>query len=744
MSNNIEKLYNLANNIRQEGHLTVCNLLEEGINEDIILTYDELYSTNKIFKGNGYVTPKIICEFLSEYIKGKQDLKMLDPWCHYGELLNSLTTKIVKAVGLNPNINEINIASKMLNNKNIEWIHGNPIEKLDVLNEEYDLIASCLPFNLNRTRQKFGDHEILDSESNLILLKASKLLSKGGIGFFVVSPGFWFKASGKSVKDSLEKYGLFIDAVFYLTPGTFQSTPIASYLIAISKIRPDELFVAEIGNKDNINTILLNWRDRKIGKVLSLGYLIEVDNFISYEKIDKELEIKRLVKKAKLTPVKLEEISIEINKNNIYTDDGFEDKPNSIYLPVIGLSKAVSRLVDITLKPQNYIQIVLDPKQASADYVASWFNTELGKIIRESLMNVTAMKRISKSSIINASLYLPNIETQIESVNIQTSIASLRSELNSIEGQLLKNPDSYRSMQSRLRQLNRDTGLEDWIEKLPFPLASILWKYYATKDIRNKKDYLLYFFEALAQFEVVLMLSAFYNDKELLTNQIDLDFDKMTRSTFGAWVIYGEQLAKLTRELMSSGNKDRCLRMYRKKKKGLIEVISSKKVFQVLKTTKDYRNDWKGHGGIEGERESKSRLKLLEVELIKIREAFGDIFEDSQLIKPGKGYFESGLYKSRCSLLMGTRSTFKEIAVKTMSGIDINQLYLIEEGHYEPLEILPFIRLLPSPNTNENVCYFYNRIDKNGVRMVSYYFDRDSEINIPEDNISSIFNSFTK
>lgn len=180
------------------------------------------------------------------------------------------------------------------------------------------------------------------------------------------------------------------------------------------------------------------------------------------------------------------------------------------------------------------------------------------------------------------------------------------------------------------------------------------------------------------------------------------------------------------------------------KKKELIEVICSKKVYQVLKITKDYRNDWKGHGGVEGVRESKSRLKLLEAELVKIREVFGDVFEDTQLIKPGQGHFENGLFHSRCSLLMGTRSSFKDVAIKTTSGLDINKLYFVEDSSHDPLELLPFIRLMPSPSTEENACYFYNRIDKNGVRMVSYYFDRDSEITIPEDNISNIIESLIR
>lgn len=134
-------------------------------------------------------------------------------------------------------------------------------------------------------------------------------------------------------------------------------------------------------------------------------------------------------------------------------------------------------------------------------------------------------------------------------------------------------------------------------------------------------------------------------------------------------------------------------------------------------------------------------MKLLESELVKAREVIGDVFEDYRLIKPGIGYFDSGIYNCRCSLIAGTRSTFKEFLIKTSSGIDVSNLYFVGDGNYDALQLIPFIMMMPSPKTQENACYFYNRTDENGVRMVSYYFEKDADFTISDESIVTLIKS---
>ena len=59
-------------------------------------------------------------------------------------------------------------------------------------------------------------------------------------------------------------------------------------------------------------------------------------------------------------------------------DDEFEEIPNSLYLPLIGNSPAVASIDNLHIKPQNYAQIVIDPKIAVGQYVAQFYNSDLG------------------------------------------------------------------------------------------------------------------------------------------------------------------------------------------------------------------------------------------------------------------------------------------------------------------------------------------------------------------------------
>jgi len=44
------------------------------------------------------------------------------------------------------------------------------------------------------------------------------------------------------------------------------------------------------------------------------------------------------------------------------------------------------------------------------------------------------------------------------------------------------------------------------------------------------------------------------------------------------------------------------------------------------------------------------------------------------------------------------------------------------------LELCPLLRIMPSPQSEENACYFYNRREDGKARFVSYHFDADSEV----------------
>jgi hypothetical protein len=55
-------------------------------------------------------------------------------------------------------------------------------------------------------------------------------------------------------------------------------------------------------------------------------------------------------------------------------------------------------------------------------------------------------------------------------------------------------------------------------------------------------------------------------------------------------------------------------------------------------------------------------------------------------------------------------------------------LYLKSQDDRNALALLPLIKVMPSPRSAENACYFYNRQERDSVRFVSYHFEKEADI----------------
>ena len=503
--------------------------------------------------------------------------------------------------------------------------------------------------------------------------------------------------------------------------------------------------MGELSATSDIKTLIGNWKTRISGKALPLGILIDV--FRHYPSLVNDNAMKRLARLANLPPLTLDEIALEINRSNRSLENGFIEKHNSIYLPILGTSDCVSILSDFKIKPNNYIQIVLDPEKANSDYVARFFNTELGKFIRESALSGVYIPKISRASLNQVELYLPSYDDQINVVEIQNEIHEKKSQLADLEKQLWARPLERNKINQVLKTINKPESFDDRIERIPFPLASILRLYEANNDPKIKKDQLLNFFEGLTEFVVMILLSGLRNNQEYYEEQRNtlkksLQSDSLEKSTFGSWHYLGEQIAKAIRKEISSSKRDLLLEMYRIKQIDFLEALSSKILYGVLNNVLIYRNNWKGHGGIEANAASEERLILLQSQLTKIRGILGNCFDNNMLIQPLTNEYSSGVYINTVQSLMGAYNIFKKIVINTTIPLDINKLYWVNHEHLQPLELVPIVRFMSSPTDEENACYFYNRLEKDSIRWISYHFERQSEIIRMDEELKEFITSF--
>jgi hypothetical protein len=106
----------------------------------------------------------------------------------------------------------------------------------------------------------------------------------------------------------------------------------------------------------------------------------------------------------------------------------------------------------------------------------------------------------------------------------------------------------------------------------------------------------------------------------------------------------------------------------------------------------------------------------------------GTTWERYELVQPSECRFFGGIFNYKVRRVMGTRTPFATVERKTIEGMDDGVLHLLDPEGERSLKLLAFVRVMPSPKTEGNACYFYNRKQNENQRFISYHFEAESEV----------------
>jgi len=412
------------------------------------------------------------------------------------------------------------------------------------------------------------------------------------------------------------------------------------------------------------------------------------------------------------------------------------DKPNSVYLPLMATTRATTSQRELPHSLKGYMQIVIDERKADASFVARFLNTPLGLAVRDVARRGVTIPRIGREELLGAPFFLPPLEIQRRIVAAQAELSSLRNALGELESGLWRRPLSIEKQEAEIRNLNKDTRFEDWIESLPFHLASSLWRYHAYKGSpKEAYERLALFFEAVCEFLAVLHLSAFSSNPALwaeirdeLKARLESQALSLDRATFGAWKLCAELLSSRAESLLEE-SPGMCLELYRTRDRSVLEAICSKHVRRILQEANEIRNSAIGHVGAMSERGADRIHSELWTQLGALREAMGTVWSSYEMVLPRQSKYSEGLFHYDAFRIMGTRSMpFQTMTLRLIEAMEDGQLYAWNPGNDRALAILPLIKIMPSPTTSQNAAYFYNRREGKEVRFLSYHFETDSEI----------------
>lgn len=743
-------------------------------------TWGKFFAARFGRSGGTFHVPEWLVGVFSTLAKDASPKSICDPWAGTGFLVEVLreACQPQEALAFTQIQAEHELGRILV--PEVSWQLGEPMRLLDAVTQDFDVVASILPMgartgNPLKVATASGENvELRGDLGNLVMVAASLHLSSSGVGLFVVTPSFFF--SQRSVLRQFGVLGLGVEAALALPSGTFAPyTNISAYLVIVRRKPAERMFVAQLSGDEKTNLqILDNLRQGREGGTLELGRFVDPLSFTGLETIRTTERFGEAERHFAAPAVRLVELATAINLGRFGDDFAFQPQDNALFIPLIGNNAVVDSLDDLTLKKQNYAQVVIDPAYSNARFVARFLNSDFGKELREQSKAGAVIPKLNKQTLKDLRVFVPDLQTQRRMLEIearmtaeQNTILGLQNELGEFRRELWTNPRTATSVEHKLSGLSKRLGgglkehtaerLDQWIETLPFPLASILraWQATPSQDFKTKHEHLLKLFEATAEFVSVILLSAFSSNEALFgphkqkLSEVMLKQNlSFQRATFGTWKLVVEYLGKQTRELLLANGKkpedaqnDRalCADIFADPSLSLPEALSRKELAAILSTTNKMRNDWSGHGGVVGQEEAQLRNEQLLAEVQKLREAIADTWTEAQLIHALHCRPRRGVFENEVAVLMGSNNEFLKETRSMATWLDVERLYLSNKVSGRALKLLPLVQVGPSPQSAKNACYFFSRLEREGARFVSYHFidqpERKEQFNEATDTI---------
>lgn len=224
-------------------------------------------------------------------------------------------------------------------------------------------------------------------------------------------------------------------------------TQIKSMFIVITRRPAESTFAIDCQTLEDLQLNISSALDNAYTADLRTGIEIDLTQFQGFEHWYAQREIDALegdyTKYEKFT---LAEVSLFINLAR--TGMVFEDVPNSVYLPMIGNGEAVNSFEKMTMKHQNYCQLVVDTSRATPQFLCNFLNTRHFRLYLEAekVSKNQVIPKLNREQVRLLPVALPNLETQQKISHNIAKLTELRSMVDELVQNISVNPVSSSSM----------------------------------------------------------------------------------------------------------------------------------------------------------------------------------------------------------------------------------------------------------------------------------------------------------
>lgn len=702
--------------------------------------------------------PEIIQNFVLKFIEGSTYKRIL-------EYDTSFSETIAKVEEKNGSENWVHIRTREETGRILAHYYPNikQLKKRDSFpNCYFDLMYSTSAFN--RIGPLMIDDKVPTNDNVIkeIPERMSSLLDEGKLLALIRTDFLESKTDANALRYLSEK-GLYIEGIFefaYHLTEDFWDYSVA--YLCLTKKRPQKQFVCFIEDYQSMLMALEtfnkpSYKDYMYG--FWVDYREEICSYFGYKKVKIDKMISSTYKKN----------SVKLGDYILYKKvfDGVvpNDWNNYIYLPMIADYNTEVTMENSDCEEAYYL-IEID-SDIDARFLKFYLNSEIGihsrkqcqktfitefqnnyfyarEPVTPELVNRTiAFNKknihggtgniLGEDDIDNIIIPLLSNDESVQLVELVNQFLQTQKKYDIYEKQLYKNPVDNNKIWRYIKSVNKEDTLELWNESLPFPLASILRRYFVQDSYKDKLDTALYFFEAFSMFFSTIFLSALENGKNIYNSAEILEFTNSSyyvRSSFGNWNVLNEKLSSFFRKQVNNGNLELVNSCFNINNDiNIVNKICNKNIFVTLSKIGTLRNEWKGHGGPSSERLCENKVQILESYMYDLQKYTWDIMDTLKLVRPIDCKRQREIYINRVELLQGDNSLFKVIEIQSQNEALDDSLY-INWGANSNLMLIPMVVMEASPNNVLNACYFYNRVESgtNATRYVSFHYENQPEV----------------
>ncbi len=727
------ELWRLADRMRGPYDGGRLGVARAAVEEGLAPTWREQAAVAQELGAADAADPQVVAELMLALTAGRSGIRALDPWSGIGITMAALDDagRLGPSLAIEINTDAYDVVRVSRSTRNIDWRLGDAAELLQGEQRRFDLVVGSPPLNLPTAAATVGPDRIpvQMSMSYVMVAQAAALLDPAGF-MALVLPEAIFRQQGRGVLHVLGTMGIHPSAAIALPRRGFGHS-ISLSLVVLEPIEHADLFVAEVPGPSDVEAVAVNLKARRPGGLPGLGQLVDRSSFRSWRVHQLNGDVAAQARRASLVAVPFNELCLEVRTPRRGQQDAFLPATNAVYLPSVGNSPAVAAVDELRIKPQNYLQLVLDESRVDANYLASFLNSPLGRSVRELMLSGDFIPHVTRQGVLASIAFLPRArEQQTRATTVDRTLREFQQAVDGLRRRLWDDPTRARQVEGELRQLIEGDGPGRWRESLPFPLASILWRSDAEVDPEDRCRYLIHFFEALTIWLVDVHISALRQEAAALTKvrrtgNAPVEYG---RASIGTWSDLLARLAKRTRAVVDV-DPPLARELFRVGDLERIERVSSTALTSALREeASQYRNQWIGHGGPVRRDEWDRRFEAATGTLDRIRAAIGDAFTGWELVRPGQGGIRAGVVTLSIERLTGSQRVFRRSRVQLREWPEEGGLYMLEDGAQTALPLSPLFTLRRGPAAVEDACYFFGRMEGERVRWVSYHFEGEPEV----------------